>query len=146
MPLLRVPDPYDFTLSTERFRAFGPDLANLWHEGGLHRVVDGREVRIEPAQGGVEVEPLDDCTEPVVRKLLGLEFDLAAFEQFASERDPALAGVVQRLNGFRPPLSPDPFETLVTSITAQQVSLASAFAIRSRMIERFGRRVVHAWA
>src|SRR6266516_1383202 len=23
-------DPYDFELSTERFRAFGPDLANLW--------------------------------------------------------------------------------------------------------------------
>jgi DNA-3-methyladenine glycosylase II len=35
---------------------------------------------------------------------------------------------------------------LVTSITAQQVSLHAAFAIRSRLIERFGVRHEHAWA
>src|SRR5436190_24113353 len=39
MAFLAIPQPYDFALSTERFRAFGIDLANLWHEGGLHRVV-----------------------------------------------------------------------------------------------------------
>ena len=55
--LLRFPEPYDFEISTERFRAFGPDVANLWHEGGLHRVVGGREVRIEAAPGGVRVSP-----------------------------------------------------------------------------------------
>ena len=60
MAFIAMPQPYDFELSTERFRAFGPDLANLWHEGGLHRVVGGREVRIEPAPGGVLVELLAD--------------------------------------------------------------------------------------
>ena len=35
---------------------------------------------------------------------------------------------------------------LVTSITAQQVSLHSAFAVRSRLIERFGVRVGTAWS
>jgi len=40
--LLRFPEPYDFEISTERFRAFGPDVANLWHEGALQRVVGGR--------------------------------------------------------------------------------------------------------
>ncbi len=35
---------------------------------------------------------------------------------------------------------------LVTSITAQQVSLHSAFAVRSRLIERFGERHEVAWA
>ncbi len=146
MPLLPVPEPYDFTLSTERFRRFGPDLANLWHEGGLHRVVGGREVRIEPAPGGVLVEPLDDEIATVVATLLGLGFDLAAFEDFARELGADLTAVVARLRGYRPPISPDAFETLVTSITAQQVSLASAFAIRSRMIERLGVRGVHAYA
>lgn len=140
MPLLPIPEPYDFAFSTERFRRFGPDLANLWHEGGLHRVIGGREVRIEAAAGGVLVEPLDDGIAEVVGTLLGVEFDLAAFERFAGETDPILAGIVERLRGFRPPIAPDPFETLVTSITAQQVSLASAFAIRSRMIERLGER------
>jgi len=143
--LLAIPDPYDFALSTERFRRFGPDLANLWYEGGLHRVVGGREVRIEPAPGGVLVEPLDEEIAAVVSTLLGLDFDLAAFQAFASV-DEMLAPVVERLLGYRPPVSPGAFETLVTSITAQQVSLASAFAIRSRMIERLGQPVVNAYA
>src|SRR5438309_1649019 len=126
---MQIPQPYDFELSTERFRAFGPDLANLWHEGGVHRVVGGREVRIEPAPGGVRVEPLDQETEPVVRKLLGLEFDLESFSAFA-RGDEVLATLVPALAGFRPPLAPDPYESLVTSITAQQVSLFAAFAVR----------------
>ncbi len=146
MTLLRITEPYDFALSTERFRRFGPDLANLWHEGGLHRVVGGREVRIELAPGGVDVEPLDEDVAEVVSMLLGLGFDLAAFEAFAHANSPELVAVVERLRGFRPPISPDPFETLVTSITAQQVSLASAFAIRSRMIERLGERARIAYA
>jgi len=146
MTLLPVPEPYDFAFSTERFRRFGPDLANLWHEGGLHRVVGGREVRIEAAPGGVAVDPLDEEIWAEVSTLLGLGFDLGAFEEFARATDPALGELVERLRGYRPPIGPDPFETLVTSITAQQVSLASAFAIRSRMIERLGERAVHAHA
>src|SRR5436190_540165 len=90
--LLRLPEPYDFDVSTERFRVFGADVANLWHEGGLHRVVDGREVRIEAAPGGVDVAPLDDRTRPVVEKLLGLEFDLPRFYAWAADR-PVLAAL-----------------------------------------------------
>jgi DNA-3-methyladenine glycosylase II len=143
--LLVLPQPYDFAVSTERFRAFGPDLANLWHDGGLHRVVGGREVRIEAAPGGVLVEPLDRETEPVVRKLLGLDFDLGPFVEFAAT-DPVLARLVPKLAGFRPPIAPDPFEALVSSITAQQVSLHAAFAVRSRLIERYGVRAGHAYS
>ena len=145
MPVLSLPQPFDFELSTERFRAFGHDLANLWEDGALHRVVGARQVRIEPARGGVRVEPLDAETRPVVRKLLGLEFDLDAFYAWA-RREPVLRRLLERLAGFRPPLAPDPFETLVTSITAQQVSLFAAFAIRNRLVERFGRRVGRAYA
>jgi DNA-3-methyladenine glycosylase II len=137
MPLLRLPEPYDFELSTGRYRAFGPDRANLWHDGALHRVVAGRDVRIAAAPGGVEVVPLDEETEPVVRTLLGAGFDLAPFYEFA-RADAVLAGLVERFPGLRPPLNPDPFETLVTSITAQQVSLHAAFSIRNRLIERYG--------
>jgi len=144
MTLLPVPAPYDFELSTERFRAFGVDRANRWHDGGLYRLVLGREVRIEAAAGGVEVEPLDDVTRPVVSKLLGLEFELEPFVAWAGRR-PVLREVARLLAGFRPPLSPDPFESLVTSITAQQVSLYAAFAIRSRLIERYGCRAGHAY-
>jgi 3-methyladenine DNA glycosylase/8-oxoguanine DNA glycosylase len=135
--LVRLPEPYDFALSTERFRAFGIDRANLWHEGGLHRVIAGREVRIEAAPGGVEVEPHDQEIESEVLTLLGAPFDLDGFNAWETE-DEVLVRLRPLLAGFRPPLAPDPFESLVTSITAQQVSLHSAFAIRSRLIERYG--------
>jgi 3-methyladenine DNA glycosylase/8-oxoguanine DNA glycosylase len=144
VPLLAIPEPYDFDLSTERFRAFGPDLANLWHEGGVHRVVAGREVRIEAAPGGVLVEPFDERVEVEVSRLLGLPFDLEGF--YLDAADSVVRNLVSKLSGFRPPLAPDPFESLVTSISAQQVSLFAAFAIRNRLIERFGERGEHAYA
>jgi DNA-3-methyladenine glycosylase II len=140
MPLLPLPLPYSFVLSTERFRAWGRDLANLWDTGVLLRAVAGREVAIRAAAGGVAVEPLDDVVRPVVAHLLGAAFDLAAFYDFAS-RQPVLDRLVVELAGFRPPLAPDPFESLVTSVSAQQVSLHAAFAVRNRLIERFGEGV-----
>ena len=145
MALVRLPEPYDFHLSTERYRAFGPDLANLWYEDGLHRVVGRREVRIVAAPGGVDVEPLDAGTEPAVRTMLGVAFDLDSFYEFA-RADPVLADLVVSKAGLRPPLNPDPFETIVTAISAQQVSLRAAFAIRNRLIERYGEPGVSAMA
>lgn len=144
MTLLPLPDPYDFELSTERFRAFGPDIANLWYEGGVHRVVGGREIRIEASRGGVDVEPLDDETDPVARAMVGAGFELDPFYAWA-EGDEVLRELVPRLAGLRPPLAPDPYEALVSAISAQQVSLFAAFAIRNRMVERFGVRGVHAY-
>lgn len=144
MTLLPLPDPYDFELSTERFRAFGPDIANLWYEGGVHRVVGGREIRIEASRGGVDVEPLDDETEPVARAIVGADFELDPFYAWA-EGDEVLRELVPRLAGLRPPLAPDSYEALVSAISAQQVSLFAAFAIRNRMVERFGVRGVHAY-
>jgi DNA-3-methyladenine glycosylase II len=145
MALLELPEPFDFELTTERFRAFGHDLANLWVDGSLHRVVGTRELRIEAAPGGAEVEPLDDETRPVALALLGAPFDLDGFYGWAQD-DPVLRGLTETLAGFRPPLAPDPFETLVTSVTAHQVSLFAAFAIRNRLIEQFGRQVGQAYA
>lgn len=143
--LLRLPEPYDFLLSTERFRRFGVDLANRWDGDSLLRVVGGREVQIRAARGGVDVEPLDELTRPHVSRLLGAPFALEPFYAWA-DGDPVLGPITVRLAGFRPPLQPDPFEALVTSITAQQVSLHAASAIRTRLIERFGKRVGRAYA
>jgi len=145
MSLLAFPEPYDFELSMGRFRAFGTDLANRFADGTLHRAVGGRHVRIVARPGGVDVEPLDGATRPVVEHLLGGPFDLPAFYAFAAG-DPVLRPLIGRLRGYRPPLQPDPFEALVTSITAQQISLVAAVAIRNRLVERLGTRVGEAWA
>jgi DNA-3-methyladenine glycosylase II len=143
--LVELPEPYSWELSTERFRVFGRDPANLWDDGTLRRVLDGREVAIRPADGGVEVEPADVSLAVAVRHFLGGAFDLDGFARFAQTADPTLAWIAGELRGLRPPLAPDPFEALVTSVTAQQVSLRAAFAIRARLIERFGISRGRAW-
>ena len=145
MPLLPAPQPFSLELTTARFRAFGLDRATVWEGGALYRAVGGRELRIAAADGGVEVEPLDGETEAVVRRLLGFEFDLVAFAEWAAGRE-QLAPLVVRFAGFRPTLAADPFEMLVGAITAQQVSLYAAVAIRNRLVERFGERVGRVWA
>ena len=145
MALVEIPEPFDFELSTARFRAFGLDRATVWEDGALYRAVGGREVRMTGAEGGVEVEPLDADVEAVVRQILGFEFDLVAFSAWAAG-DELLAPLVVRFAGFRPTLAPDPFEMLVGAITAQQVSLIAALAIRNRLVERLGERVGRVWA
>ena len=145
MPLLPVPQPFSLELTTARFRAFGLDRAMVWEDGALYRAAGGRELRIAPADGGVDVDPLDAETEPVVRKLLGFDFDLVAFSAWAAGEE-LLAPLVVRFEGFRPTLAPDPFEMLVGAITAQQVSLFAAVAIRNRLVERFGEPVGRVWA
>jgi DNA-3-methyladenine glycosylase II len=111
----------------------------------LYRAVGGREVRVAAADGGVDVDPLDAETEAVVRRVLGFEFDLVAFSSWAADEE-RLAPLVVRFAGYRPTLAPDPFEMLVGAITAQQVSLFSALAIRNRLVERFGEPVGRVWA
>jgi 3-methyladenine DNA glycosylase/8-oxoguanine DNA glycosylase len=116
----------------------------VWEDGALYRAVGGKEVRIAAMEGGVDVEPLDAETEAVVRRLLGFDFDLVAFSAWAAGEE-RLAPLVVRFAGFRPTLAADPFEMLVGAITAQQVSLFAAVAIRNRLVERFGERVGRVW-
>jgi 3-methyladenine DNA glycosylase/8-oxoguanine DNA glycosylase len=143
--LVPLPQPYDFELSTARFDVYGRDAATLWHEGGIHRVFAGREVRLGAATGGVDVHPHDGAIEAEVLRFLGLPFELEPFRIWAAA-DPVLGPLAHGLAGYRPVLQLDPFEALVTSITAQQVSLQSAAAIRSRFVERYGEQHERAWA
>jgi len=140
-----LPQPYDFRVSTARFDVYGRDRATLWSDGGIHRVFAGREVRIEEAPGGVDLTPHDAGIEAEALRFLGLPFDLDGFYAWAPA-DEVLVRIVAAIPGYRPPLQPDPFEALVTSITAQQVSLQSAAAIRSRFIERWGEPFEYAHA
>ena len=78
----------------------------------------------------------------MVLTLLGGPFDLDGFRP----RDPVVADLAARLHGFRPPLAPDPFEMLVGAISAQQISLRAALAVRNRLVERFGARAALAYS
>jgi DNA-3-methyladenine glycosylase II len=135
--LLRVPDPYDFELSTRRFRDFGSDGATVLHDDGLHRVVAGAEVRVTSAKGGVAIEPWSEDAAAEIGRLLGLPFDLEAFRAWAAY-EPTLGPIVELLPGFRPTLNPQPFEALVVAITTQQISLRAAAAIRGNLVREYG--------
>ena len=134
--MLRHPADYDFVRSTFRFRAFGDDLASRWVDGGLHRVLrSGLPVRIDAA-GATAYGDATAADVAEVEHLLGFGVDRRAFAA-------AFPEIAARAPGFRPPLMPDPFEMLVTAVTAQQVSLLAACAIRNRFVTRFGRRIEH---
>ncbi|MDQ3890499.1 MAG: hypothetical protein M3312_08120, partial [Actinomycetota bacterium] len=115
-----MPDPFDFALSTERFRAFGADPVNVCDEETLYRVLDGMEVAIAPARGGVVVAPPVPRLAGHVLRFLGASFDLDFLARFAATSDPVLDRIRSSLHGLRPVLVPDPLEMLVGSITAQQ--------------------------
>jgi 3-methyladenine DNA glycosylase/8-oxoguanine DNA glycosylase len=130
---IALPEPYDFHRSTFRFRTFGQDAASVWHDDGYYRVLrSGVVVRVS-ADGISSDRPADARDEAEVLHILGAGFDLGAFAR-------AHPDIAARAPGFRPPLVYDPFESLVTSVTAQQVSLHSACAMRSRLVRRLGRR------
>ncbi len=138
--IVALPEPFDFALTTERFRAFGDDPANRWIDGRLVRVLAGREVSVAPARGGVEI---DAPVEEEIRRFLGAGFDHAPL---AASQEPVLARLVLELRGLRPALIPDPIEALVTAITSQQISLRAASAIRGRLIRALGVKHAQAWA
>jgi DNA-3-methyladenine glycosylase II len=142
--LLEIPAPYDFDLSTIRFRDFGTDGATVLHEGGLHRVVSGSEVRVTAADRGVAIEPWSEKAAEGVGRLLGLAFDLDAFRSWAGD-EPVLGPIVEALPGFRPTLNPEPFEALVVAITTQQISLRAAAAIRGNLVRAYGVQHDVAW-
>ena len=78
-----------------------------------------------------------DAAIAAAGKILGLSFPLQAFYEFASE-DPVLAAAVENHHGLRPNLQVDPFEMIVSSITAQQINLGFAYTVRSRLVAEYG--------
>jgi 3-methyladenine DNA glycosylase/8-oxoguanine DNA glycosylase len=133
MELELPPAPYDFHRSTFRYRTFGDDVASVWRAGALYRVLRSGLVV------GISAEGVSTSAEPAavdraeLLHILGAGFDLASFAA-------AYPAIYARAPGFRPPLSADPFESLVIAVTAQQISLRAACAIRNRFVQRFGRR------
>ncbi|RIX71987.1 DNA-3-methyladenine glycosylase 2 [Acidovorax cavernicola] len=70
---------------------------------------------------------------PLVRRMLGLAQDVAAFEaRFADH--PLLGPVLQRQAGLRVPVAGTPFEALAWAIMGQQISVAAAVSLRRRLI------------
>ncbi len=152
---IRVNGPLDVPRTLERYRVWGEDPVN--------RLVDGafvRAVRVGETWTGFELRWSGSVDAPrllvstpndrrpraleaavgEVERLCGLGLDVEAFYDVAKD-DPVLGPLLPRLWGLRPTLSPEPLESLVTSVCAQQITLSFAFTVKARLVRRFGTRV-----
>jgi DNA-3-methyladenine glycosylase II len=80
----------------------------------------------------------------VAKWLTSSELDLRPFYALVATH-PVMAGVVRTLYGLKPLRPATLFEMAVIAVTEQQLSLAAAFHIRTRLIERFGTRLDDLW-
>ena len=153
---IRPNGPLNLDLTLQRYRLFGDDAAHAYVDGVYHRVIttDGKLWVYSLREGGtahapvIQVQVLGGraqtrhraAVEAEIQHSLSLDIELEPFYHWAAD-DPALAELITRCYGMRPPCSPTLFEALVTSISAQQVNLAFATLTRSRLIKRFGQAV-----
>jgi DNA-3-methyladenine glycosylase II len=152
---LAVSGPLDVPRTLARFTMWGEDPANRVTPGAFRRAakVQGQrhgyelrwaggpdDTRLSISVPGSRSVRVLDAAVGEVRRVLGLGLDLGGFYR-AAAGDPIVGPLVTRLYGLRPTLAPEPFEMLVGAVCAQQVNLAFAFAVRARIVRRFGTAV-----
>ena len=152
---IRVEGFLDVPRTLQRFHLWGEDPANRLSPGVFRRAVKvagrwhGYEVRWSGTVDGARLlvstpgersARVLEAAAGEVARICGLELDLEGFYRLA-EVDPVLGSLVPRLRGLRPTLAPQPFEMLVGSVCAQQVNLSFAFAVKARLVRRFGTAV-----
>jgi len=146
-------DYLNFALTLRRYQVYGEDSANYFDGKffrkvfakadkylllSLHESNNSVNLKIQPS---TQSQTIRQEAERIARKILGLDFPLKAFYQFAAG-DPVLRELTQKFHGLRPTLKADPFESLITSITAQQINLRFAFTVRSRLVRRYGEKMI----
>ncbi len=143
MTVWQPDDPIDLAASTARFQRWGVDLANIVADGTFFRVTStGVAYAARQSDDGTitvsTADPRDETTAVAdLQWRLAESIDRAPLLELAAA-DPVVAALVERYPGLRPPLQRDPFQSLITSITAQQVNLSWATTTRSRLIEAYG--------
>jgi DNA-3-methyladenine glycosylase II len=152
---IRVEGFLDVPRTLQRFHLWGEDPANRLSPGVFRRAVKvdrrwrGYEVRWSGGVDGARLlvstpgersaRVLEAAANEVAR-ICGLGLDVEGF-YLVAEEDPVMEALVPRLRGLRPTLAPQPFEMLVGSVCAQQVNLSFAFALKARLVRRFGTAV-----
>jgi DNA-3-methyladenine glycosylase II len=146
--------PHDFELCLRVARSFSPDpspdssvFRTAVRFEGKPTVLELCQVRHDPARLEVRTTLKENANE--VKRIAGwitcAELDLRPFYKIAAAH-PVLGLITQELHGLKPMRPASLFEMLVIAVTEQQISMAAAYRIRTRVIERFGDRVDGLWA
>lgn len=149
---LRTPPTFDWPALLKWARRHGDDWVNRVEGGEFVRLFTiGRNrilLRCQADSGrfNVRLAPLDDArisahvrdeAVRVIRHMFSLNLDWATIrDQLAS--DSVLAPALFPCSEFRPFRSASLFEALVDSVVGQQVNVAFAAKLRTRLVEEFG--------
>ena len=146
--------PHDFELSLRVVSSFSPDLFQDFSVlRSAVRIQDNptilelRQVRRDPTTFEIRTDLPDSASEVkrIAKWIVFAELDLLPFYRLAASHS-VLGPITQELHGLKPMRPASLFEMLVIAITEQQISLAAAYRIRTRIIERFGDHVNSLWA
>jgi DNA-3-methyladenine glycosylase II len=146
--------PHDFELSLRVAGSFSPevfqDFSVLRAAVRIQNnptVLELRQVRRGPATLEIRTNLEGSASEvkQLARWIIFADLDLRPFYRIAASHS-VLGRISQELHGLKPMRPASLFEMLVIAITEQQISLAAAYRIRTRIIERYGDRVNGLWA
>ncbi len=150
--IITINGPFNFALTLRRYQAFGEDAANCYDGQTFCKVFKAHEklyllsLQMQNDAIVLEVWPKTRAqfvwqeAGRIAQKILGWHFALEDFYTFA-QSDSVLKLLTEKFHGFRPTLAANLFESLITSITAQQINLRFAFAVRSRLTRRYGEKL-----
>jgi DNA-3-methyladenine glycosylase II len=146
--------PHDFELSLRAARSFSPeqnqDSSVLRSAVRIHdnpAVLELRQIRRDPVRIEIRTDLPDYASEvkQIVRWIIFADLNLLPFYRLVASHS-VLGPITRELHGLKPMRPASLFEMLVIAITEQQISLAAAYHIRTRVIERFGDPVNGLWA
>ena len=145
--------PHDFELCLRNARSFSPGLfQDLTVFRTAVRIQDNptvleiRQIRRKPPALEIRTALPNNASEikRLARWIIFADLDLRPFYRIAASH-PILGTITKELHGLKPMRPASLFEMLVIAITEQQISMAAAYRIRTRIIERYGERVNGLW-
>jgi DNA-3-methyladenine glycosylase II len=151
--MINLKQPYNFPLSVQMVERFASKTQSGAGFIEIPVRIHGTPTILEIRQSETQsLELLISC-DPVVDHqtmlktaewILFADMDLSPFYQLV-KNDLQLGPIVQRLWGIKPMRPASLFEMAVIAMTEQQISLAAAYRIRQRMVERYGDQVNQMW-
>jgi len=151
--VLRLSGPFDLPLSLEAAASFLPRTGSVPRELRVASYVDCQPVIIQIRQRSRTPAILEASTTiplhrrhllDMARWLVTAELDLRPFYRLVAPH-PTMGSVAKSLRGLKPLRPLSLFEMVITAITEQQLSLAAAFHIRTRLIHRLGSPIEDLW-